>query len=275
MTFLKSQQKTASESNAQETIKSSQKNVGTFLQGKSKQDKPQKRFRGVCAICGQPKAGRGKLCMDCYRKQRDSSKTFVCKYCGKTFTRKQYEIDKAHKNGFEINYCSRDCSCKAQAEAQRTNFCVICGKPVKRTRKKYCSDECEKIARENRKIPKTCAFCGKEFFANSSRRQYCSMECKNKAHSVNMMGMGNSHFTPSRSFNKEFADIRQQILDRDKHTCQKCGATEEVVCLKGGRSKTRTNLVVHHIDENPRNNEPSNLITLCGFCHLSLHHKKI
>ena len=68
MTFLKSQQKMASESNAQETTKSSQKNVGTSLQGKSKQDKPQKRFRGVCAICGQPKAGRGKLCMDCRAK---------------------------------------------------------------------------------------------------------------------------------------------------------------------------------------------------------------
>ena len=64
MTFLKSQQKTASESNAQETTKSSQKNVGTFLQGKSKQDKQQKRFRGVCAICGEP-------CDYCDHEERD------------------------------------------------------------------------------------------------------------------------------------------------------------------------------------------------------------
>ena len=36
-----------------------------------------------------------------------------------------------------------------------------------------------------------------------------------------------------------------------------CGATEM--------------LHVHHMDRNPANNDPANLVTLCGSCHLKLH----
>lgn len=42
-----------------------------------------------------------------------------------------------------------------------------------------------------------------------------------------------------------------------KDACEKCGATER--------------LHVHHRDENWRNNDPLNLMTLCPSCHLKLH----
>jgi 5-methylcytosine-specific restriction endonuclease McrA len=63
-----------------------------------------------------------------------------------------------------------------------------------------------------------------------------------------------------------FAGQRDAVLARDKHTCQQCGAT--------------TQLVVHHIDNTGRNcaqpnNELRNLTTLCRSCHVGVHRKQI
>ena len=53
-----------------------------------------------------------------------------------------------------------------------------------------------------------------------------------------------------------YEDLRQSIIDRDK-VCQKCGASDS--------------LIVHHIDNDDRNNFLGNLITLCTSCHGGLH----
>lgn len=52
---------------------------------------------------------------------------------------------------------------------------------------------------------------------------------------------------------------RSIVLNRDKHQCQCCG--------------TKDDLIIHHVDCNKLNNSPSNLITLCGQCHNSIHAK--
>ncbi len=38
--------------------------------------------------------------------------------------------------------------------------------------------------------------------------------------------------------------------------------------------RTTDNLAVHHEDRNWRNNDPSNIRTLCASCHTSLHHSR-
>ena len=62
------------------------------------------------------------------------------------------------------------------------------------------------------------------------------------------------------------AGVRQNVKPQAFHQqarkfrgekCETCGTTE--------------NLHVHHVDHNPRNNDPSNLQTLCASCHLKLH----
>lgn len=67
-----------------------------------------------------------------------------------------------------------------------------------------------------------------------------------------------------------FNSNRQKALDRDNCTCSLCG-------LKADESQ----LVVHHKDGNGRgkpidkkNNDLSNLVTLCRSCHIKEHHEE-
>ena len=54
--------------------------------------------------------------------------------------------------------------------------------------------------------------------------------------------------------------LRRAILDRDGWRCQQCG--------KAGR------LEVHHVDHDPTNDDPANLVTWCRSpCHMD-HHRR-
>ncbi len=52
-------------------------------------------------------------------------------------------------------------------------------------------------------------------------------------------------------------EIRTVVLDRDGGVCAVCGS---------GMA-----LHVHHIDLDPTNDDPGNLIALCGICHARVH----
>lgn len=71
------------------------------------------------------------------------------------------------------------------------------------------------------------------------RRRFCSLRCANTKQDVN----------PKQ--------LHQRARKFRKSACEECGAT--------------TKLHVHHLDENPKNNDPSNLQTLCASCHLRWH----
>jgi hypothetical protein len=58
--------------------------------------------------------------------------------------------------------------------------------------------------------------------------------------------------------------LREKILKRDNYTCQKCNKD----------FKEKNSLVIHHIDFNKKNNNPSNLITLHHSCHSQLSYKR-
>ena len=53
-----------------------------------------------------------------------------------------------------------------------------------------------------------------------------------------------------------------------KDTCEKCGKKAMDTSLGYLR---KTILTVHHIDHNRQNNDPSNLMTLCRYCHDKEH----
>ena len=77
------------------------------------------------------------------------------------------------------------------------------------------------------------------------RRKYCDRVC---------MALGQQKPEPSRSA------IQKRLRRFRSSSCGRCGAT--------------ANLAIHHKDGDWRNNDPSNLETLCGSCHTALHHSQ-
>lgn len=61
-----------------------------------------------------------------------------------------------------------------------------------------------------------------------------------------------------------WADIARREKDRAQWMCEECGAD----CLDDHPTSQRNKLTVHHLDHNPANCAPDNLIALCTVCHL-------
>lgn len=53
--------------------------------------------------------------------------------------------------------------------------------------------------------------------------------------------------------------VRQQVLERDDHTCAYCGF------------KAEKYQEVHHLDDDHGHNQLTNLVTACTFCHMDFH----
>lgn len=78
-----------------------------------------------------------------------------------------------------------------------------------------------------------------------TRRKYCDQQCMSEGMVQPDVTRG-AHMWRARK--------------HKKLECEECGAT--------------TRLQAHHVDENWRNNAPSNIATLCATCHLKLHWSK-
>jgi len=74
-------------------------------------------------------------------------------------------------------------------------------------------------------------------------------------HAINLSLHHKGKRTNSQNF--YLTEIRKVIFERDHNTCQRCG--------------TSNHLLIHHFDDDDRNNELMNLILLCTPCHLNLH----
>jgi hypothetical protein len=64
----------------------------------------------------------------------------------------------------------------------------------------------------------------------------------------------------NRAYPADWPHIRTAVYERDRWTCQECGAH----CHGNG---TKDKIQCHHIDYNIDNIDESNLITLCASCH--------
>jgi predicted nucleic acid-binding Zn ribbon protein len=90
-------------------------------------------------------------------------------------------------------------------------------------------------------ITYSCLVCGNEFNPIRVAQKYCSKRCKDRADKND----------------RHFGGVREYVVGRDNHKCQKCGSELQ--------------LVVHHRDWDRTHNDPSNLITLCRSCHKKEH----
>lgn len=142
--------------------------------------------------------------------------------------------------------------------------CEYCGETYETwwetgKKQKYCSRECASKSKLDRTVL-ICRKCHKEFeVVNSLKKQvYCSREC-----------FFADKYGEKRLRNTQKLDegIRNLIKERDTFRCQFCNQKEN-------DRDTVYGFIVHHIDGNRRNNELTNLITLCHPCHRFIHAKK-
>lgn len=76
---------------------------------------------------------------------------------------------------------------------------------------------------------------------------------------------------------KDWDELARDIKIKANWTCQKCGKKclqphQVAEAYKSDRREWAIyTLTVHHIDHNPPNCEPDNLIALCSVCHRRQH----
>lgn len=114
-----------------------------------------------------------------------------------------------------------------------------------------------------------CENCGKQFSYWPSVRKnakYCSFKCHGEAKKINCTGINNPAWRGGygKYYGQNWKYQQERARQRDSHTCQSCGDTEE----KLGR-----NLDVHHKKQFSlcfdylEANQLENLVSLCRKCH--------
>lgn len=219
--------------------------------------------------------------------------TFICPQCGIEFSRK-------NKGNNKKRFCSSKCARFNQIpdESKKKEYtCKFCNKKftdwVYRNTT-FCSRLCmskygarqpkPKARRPESFITRKCNICGKEYtihkiFIEKRNSRFCSIECKGKQKSIDMMGNKNPNYVlphlklkPIKYGGKSWKIQSQKARDRDNNTCQRCGEV-------WNKEKHDKNFHVHHIvsirkfDNYIKANKLENLITLCPSCHSKEHHQ--
>ena len=104
-----------------------------------------------------------------------------------------------------------------------------------------------------------CQWCGKKI-EGSRRKSFCCAECSQDFHRLVTWGRTRNAYS-------------NQIVWRDKLTCQDCGQFLAYKNQHGVYVPSEVGAEVHHIDpvENGGQDNPENLITLCHECHKARH----
>jgi hypothetical protein len=150
------------------------------------------------------------------------------------------------KSGKRKIYCSK--KCRYSDTPQYEKICKSCGKTFTaihlKKNKEYCSVSCVK------RYP--CQLCGTVITGRitfqSGEKKFCSRKCSNF---VNRTLNSKLQYMPN--------GFAKSIKDHGKIKCDHCGIDDIQV------------LIVHHIDQNRKNNSIENLQTLCANCHHRIH----
>ena len=190
------------------------------------------------------------------------SQTAKCLYCGKEFT----------KSTSRHKYCSSRCkeAFRIQQLELHEGFCKGCGAPItfkikagKPTRV-YCSFSCQLKHTVPTKVL-TCVDCGKQFeFVGRTTRQRCDACLR-----LHRNELASQHTQLKKQEAAKFG-----VASADYYKYRKHVITGDDKCSVCGYNLHQEALVVHHIDGNHYNSQPSNLAILCANCHLRLHKRQ-
>jgi hypothetical protein len=187
----------------------------------------------------------------------NSRKEVTCVKCGRTrFIRKD-------SNSAMCRSCAS--SKTGPRPSRRTGeqrSCKVCGtgfyaRACESTRR-FCSPAChDKSRQKNKRCVNRCEQCEKDFNYvekpnSNDKGKFCSLKCRNKSY------LGKYHGNPARNIKTHrpgWASISRRFR-RDNNFCSGCG-------------KDTGRLVAHHVDPywRSKNNDNSNLVTLCPRCH--------
>jgi 5-methylcytosine-specific restriction endonuclease McrA len=225
----------------------------------------------ACIVCGTVRKSRSATCRPCYQAARASTwMTVPCSQCSTEFQLMRAEDEKKRRAGQVARLCSSKCSAAWLSVQNARVVCPQCNVTFGGGKgRKYCTPKCRKAAQRPLKV-KNCPHCRDAFIYSSKRRRYCSRACADAAHSLRMIGTGNSRYKDGTSYAEGFRRMRPLILERDRIQCRVCGRGDFLIPIARGRS--RSGLLIHHLNEDPADNRPENLITLCQPCH-GIHHK--
>jgi hypothetical protein len=147
--------------------------------------------------------------------------------------------------------------------------CIACRKEfyVPNYRKdsaKFCSHECQNHRQYDKHVF-NCKSCGKKVVTSPSRKiaskKFCSLECRE----ANAMGIKERRkqikaLSKLKRGSSGSRDLRKYVFLFVPKICEICRYDEYDFCLD-----------LHHIDEDPTNNELDNISVLCCMCHRKLH----
>ncbi len=150
-------------------------------------------------------------------------------------------------------------------------FCKICRtkfspRPshVKKGWGIYCSRDCKNIGTQVRQCV-FCFICKKKLLKTATQinhsksgKYFCSKSCQTKWRNTEYIGSKHTNY-------KNGSTTYRGILKR-------CGIPE--ICDLCGEKDARV-LVIHHVDENHKNNCASNLAWLCHNCHSLVHYANV
>jgi 5-methylcytosine-specific restriction endonuclease McrA len=227
-------------------------------------------------------------CLEVMKVFEENSVDSICLNCGIV-----YKINPKRLKFGRGKYCSPKCQYEYISKiSKESKTCPVCNKNFvvnKSNAKRFCSPECAYKARAiglvNRNITKPyncvrkqtrlCIICNTEYVYKKITQKYCSHKCCDIHKETLSLGENNPAWVNGNSYKKrsyrgnEWGTIRLEVYKRDLFTCQICG----VKCVGKKDKETDRTIQCHHIENYKisKNNNMSNLITVCLKCHLQLH----
>ena len=216
-----------------------------------------------------------------------------CKNCGKEFTA-------SNRNTM---YCSKTCKDTHywNSRPKHTRICPVCGTKFQYIeyrpgyKKEYCSASCQ-ISNTVPIKKGTCIDCGKKFsYKGRCVRVRCD-KCRKKWKTFTTMrwrslkdptikiGAGSGKVqtgnikavsTPEHqaklATRRAWYAAHKEYLHESHHRHYRYILTGNDSCALCGYNTHQEALIVHHKDQDRTHNDRSNLIVLCGNCHMHVH----